>query len=120
MERRTFATYFYWCYYSILAVSIPVILSGLVQNNSEFGSQPFGGSDSVGLQVLCDVRVHLFRHWSALPLKEVSNLNGYSTMVYSRMDDSLKSHDAPCDGILSLLSYLKFGKVSKQDSSYIT
>ena len=80
---------------AILAVSIPVILSGAVQNNSEFGSQPFGGSDVRWAAGIVMFVCTYFGIGSVLPLKEARQPSMATPQWFIReWIDLLKSHDA--------------------------
>ena len=80
---------------AILAVSIPVTLSGLVQNNSEFGSQPYGGSEFRWIAGIVMFVCTYFGIGSVLPLKEARQPSMATPQWFIReWIDLLKSHDA--------------------------
>ena len=80
---------------AIFAVSVPVILSGSVQNNSEFGSKPYGGNESRWIAGIVLFITTYFGIGSVLPLRDARQpvKENPRWFIYEWIE-LLKTHDA--------------------------
>jgi len=80
---------------AILGVSVPVVTSGIVQNNSEFGASPFGGNQARMVASVVSCVCVYFGLASYLPLKDARQPSrDKPTFFVWEWIDLLKHHDA--------------------------